>query len=202
MEYPLLIAGQKKGAVNVERDGLYTIFEAWTEENAELMRVWVYGGGKQGYLGVLQPWSGGMYLKRRMSRSELREFPENIEYASNQDEHTGEDTEITPERQEKIIRREYRPEPVKAPEQAPEQNRSEPQAAGESGSAAETAHITPPETANSDSESLLWFKRPDGSLTAFDGRGSLIALPAELREETEGTVMRYINGKEYMIFRY
>lgn len=166
MEYPLIIQGEKQGALSVERDGLYTRMEAWTETGGQLRRIWVHGGGRAGYLGVLQPWSGGMYLRRRLSRRELEAFPESIEYAS--DEPGAGESSAIPQ---------ARPQD---PEPAP---------------AAEAEEAIP-------DEELLWLRRPDGSLTAFNGHCSLLALPAELRRGGEGTVLRRINGREYMVFRY
>jgi hypothetical protein len=48
----------------------------------------------------------------------------------------------------------------------------------------------------------LWLRRTDGSLVAHDGISSLVALPAKLRRETGGAVLRQIEGKEYIVFRY
>ena len=49
---------------------------------------------------------------------------------------------------------------------------------------------------------LLWFSRPNGTLTAFDGRGCIVAFPAELRRDAPGAVIKKINGRIYMLFRY
>ena len=50
-------------------------------------------------------------------------------------------------------------------------------------------------------DGLLWFSRPDGSLTAFDGRGTLLALPARLRRTPPGVRLMRIEGRDYLIFR-
>ena len=57
--------------------------------------------------------------------------------------------------------------------------------------------IKPPSPAPPDKDGLLWFSSPDGTLTAFDGRQSLIALPSD--GVTAGMV-KTINGREYAIF--
>lgn len=51
-------------------------------------------------------------------------------------------------------------------------------------------------------EDLLWFAAPDGSLAAFDGRRTLVALPARDVRTPMGaeSVVRYINGREYVVF--
>ena len=49
---------------------------------------------------------------------------------------------------------------------------------------------------------LLWLRRTDGSLTAHDGVSSLLALPAALKSTPPGAVLRVIEGREYLVFRY
>lgn len=58
-----------------------------------------------------------------------------------------------------------------------------------------------PETEETGEDGLLWFARPDGSLTAFDGRGTLLALPARLRRTPPGVRLARIEGRDYLIFR-
>lgn len=82
MEYPLIISGREQGQLNVERQGLFTVFEALCPQQDRLLKISVYGEGKEGYLGLMQPWSGGLYLRRSLSRTQLRSFPEKIEYAA------------------------------------------------------------------------------------------------------------------------
>ena len=71
MDYPLIIDGNDAGTLSVSEEGLYTCFEAHAVEHDGLVRLWVCGGGECAYLGVMQPWSGGLYLRRRLSRREL-----------------------------------------------------------------------------------------------------------------------------------
>lgn len=50
-------------------------------------------------------------------------------------------------------------------------------------------------------DGLLWFSTPNGYLTCFDGRQSLVALPAEsIRLAHDSGILREINGKKYVIF--
>ena len=84
MDYPLMIDGNDAGTLSVSEEGLYTCFEAHAGEHDGLVRLWVCGGGECAYLGVMQPWSGGLYLRRRLSRRELKDFPAQIEYAADQ----------------------------------------------------------------------------------------------------------------------
>ncbi len=168
MEYPLYIAGEKKGRLTVSREGLYTVMEAAAEGVTELTRVWVCGGGRGVYLGLLQPWSGGSYLRRRLSRRELAAFPEVIEYAA--------DAEPAREAPTASKSGEVSPSEVAPPPKSDTEEQSEPE--------------------------LLWRRRPDGSLTAFDGERNLVALPASLRSKAPGAVLRRIDGGDYLIFRY
>ena len=84
MDYPLMIDGNDAGTLSVSEEGLYTCFEAHAGEHDGLVRLWVCGGGECAYLGVMQPWSGGLYLRRRLSRRELKGFPAQIEHAADQ----------------------------------------------------------------------------------------------------------------------
>lgn len=51
-------------------------------------------------------------------------------------------------------------------------------------------------------DGLLWYRKSDGTLSAFDGEYNLIAIPAKLRQIPKGAVLRLIEGREYMLFRY
>ena len=78
----------------------------------------------------------------------------------------------------------------------------EPRADSAGGEAEAAAEHDAPAAENSGEDGLLWFSRPDGTLTAFDGRGSIVAIPAELRRDAPGAVIKKINGRIYMLFRY
>ena len=163
MNYPLIIDGTVCGSLAVSQSGLYTHMEAQTEAvQSELLRIWVHGGGKSAYLGIMQPWSGGLYLHRRLSRTELAGFPQTIEYASNS---AGMKKQAEPEEKQ-------------------------------------AAACPSPAPIGTDTEELLWTRREDGTLTAFDATGRLLAIPAQLRSDAKGAVIRCIEGKSYMIFRY
>ena len=63
---------------------------------AGIVRISVYGEYKEGYLGVMAPEGEGLALRRRLSRSELRAFPAQIEYAARAGEPVGRDAHIAP----------------------------------------------------------------------------------------------------------
>ena len=84
MDYPLMIDGVEKGRLKVSQEGLYTVYEAELNGVQEgMFRLWLHGGGECAYLGLMKPWSGGMYLRKQLSRREQERFPQNIEFASN-----------------------------------------------------------------------------------------------------------------------
>lgn len=185
MEYPIIIDGAEAGTLNVTAEGLFTVFEANVQAREGLVRLSVYGGGQEGYLGVMQPWSGGLYLRRRLSRRECAALPREIEYAGlagAADMARGEAPTPVEETAEKHI--DHAPP---APETKPAEEPTPSPAA-----------LPIPD----DAEELLWFTRPDGTLTAFDGRGCIVAIPAKLRRRAPGAVLRRIGGTVYMLFRY
>lgn len=50
-------------------------------------------------------------------------------------------------------------------------------------------------------DGLLWFSTPQGFLTCFDGRQSLVAIPADMCVSSRTKpILRTINGREYAVF--
>lgn len=191
MKYPLIVGGETTGEVTVCRDGLFTLFEAalpadklsrskipeLAEDTIKPLRLSVYGGGREGYLGVMIPWQGGLFLRKKLSKAAMRDFPMEIEYAAPSGQiQTGTAAEGR--------------EPVGEAGKATGRSPGTKEEAGQ-----KTAAPIP------DGE-LSWFKCVDGSLRAFDGKSSIIALPAQLRRNVKGTVVRRIDGRTYMLFRY
>lgn len=165
-KYPLLIDGRESGELRVTRRGALTLFEAEAEDGGGILRLSVYGGGREGYLGVMSPsGEGRVALRRQLSRAALRDFPEQIEYAA----PAGAAPTVT------------EPEPGPEPESAPE-----PEPGPDEG----------PEGG------LIWYSSPDGTLSAHDGRRLLVALPADDARVPAwaGDVVRYINGRKYVVF--
>lgn len=69
----------------------------------------------------------------------------------------------------------------------------------------EAAKPAPPESAPPEADSpldVLWFSAPDGTLSTFDGRRSLIAIPADAPQLPRGAdgLLREINGRQYLVF--
>lgn len=83
-EYPIYIKGKKAGRLWVQRQGLYTLFTAKACGTKPVF-LQVYGGGKTAPLGRLLPRGGELFLSRRMTRNDMRSWPEKIEYAGDGD---------------------------------------------------------------------------------------------------------------------
>lgn len=80
--YPVILDGREQGELTVHQQGLTTEFTARCADLGRLLRLSVYGGGAEGYLGVMEPMGGALYLCRRFSRAAMAGFPEEIEYAA------------------------------------------------------------------------------------------------------------------------
>ena len=171
--YPLLLDGAQAGEVRVSVQGAWTVFEARCANQPGIVRISVYGEGREGYLGVLAPEGEGLALRRKLSRSELRGFPTEIAYAGRAGEPVGRDAHIAP----------------------PE----EPTPVGRDAHIAPSEPETPPEP----DADLYWYATTDGALVAFDGEQNLLALPeGDARIPADGCGQpRNIDGWTYVVFR-
>lgn len=159
--WPVMFGGREIGSLRAHARGAMTVFEAEAADPGGVLRLSVYGGGREGYLGVMSPaGEGRVALRRSLSRAVLRGFPERIEYAAPSGEAAP-----APEPEKPA------PEPVSEPEPEPE-------------------------------DGLIWYSSPDGTLSAHDGRRLLVALPADDARVPAwaGDVVRYINGRKYVVF--
>ena len=181
--YPIMIDETLAGKLTVDRQGARTVFDAECRMLPGLIRLSVYGGGKEGYLGVLAPEDGKLRLRKALSRTQMRAFPEEIESA----ERAGLDRTAPP------AAAEPEPEPAAEPEPEPEPA-AEPEPEPEP---------EPEEPAAPALEGLSWYSSPDGALVCFDGTRSLIALPlgdARIPKEIPGE-QRTVEGREYLVYR-
>lgn len=78
-EYTITDGERSIGKLSICPDGLYTVFEAWAEDNGELTRLYISGGGKCVCLGVMLPEDGAVRLRRRLSRLELCSLPQPVD---------------------------------------------------------------------------------------------------------------------------
>ena len=77
--YPIWIDGEVAGKLTVRAAGGRTVFSAVCRSLEGVVRISVYGGGREGYLGVLAPEGDALTLEKSFSRAALREFPAEIE---------------------------------------------------------------------------------------------------------------------------
>ena len=77
--YPIIIDGELMGKLTVTVQGGYTVFDAVCRPLAGIVRVSAYGGGREGCLGILAPDGEQLSLHKKLSRADLRDFPQEIE---------------------------------------------------------------------------------------------------------------------------
>ena len=80
--YPIIIKNETAGQLSVYSEGAKTFFTADCKMQDGIIRLSVFGEGKVGYLGVLVPKGDRLYLRKSFSRSEMKDFPQKIEYAA------------------------------------------------------------------------------------------------------------------------
>ena len=199
-EYPIMTEGERVGTLKVEREGLMTVFDASAADNGELFRISVYGGGGEGYLGMMWPENGVLRFVKRLSRAAMAEFPAEIEYAGPSGRRGDSGTGTAPEKAPKALLGTPVPK-TPAETRVPKTPAETP--------IPKTPVETPipkaaVETPSTEGEcETLWFSAPDGTLSTFDGERLLIALPADnaitIPKGAEGAI-RNINGREYIVF--
>lgn len=86
MDVPVFIGGERRGTLTERSEGLYTVLRAVCQAQEGLIRLWVRGGGRSGYLGLLAPCGEGLFLEKRLTRRERAAFPAVIERADDGDE--------------------------------------------------------------------------------------------------------------------
>jgi len=187
MDVPIKIDGRETGRLSIRQEGPYTVFEGRSEDPGRLLRLSVYGGTQEGKLGVMMPEKGTLSIRKKLSRSDLRNFPERIDYAG---EAGARPTPPPP------------PPPPKDEESpAPPQNPPESRPREDARPAAEVPPPPPPEKPESGGD-LLWYSAGDGSLfTSWEGR-RYRAVPAAAHGLPESLIVekRRIEGVDYAVF--
>ena len=79
--YPIILEGETVGELTVAREGLFWSFDAKCETQKEIIRLSVYGEGREGYLGIMEPVGDMLKLTRKFSRAALTSFPLAITHA-------------------------------------------------------------------------------------------------------------------------
>ena len=71
--WPVMFGGREIGSLRAHARGAMTVFEAEAADPGGVLRLSVYGGGREGYLGVMSPaGEGRVALRRSLSRAALR----------------------------------------------------------------------------------------------------------------------------------
>ena len=204
MEIPLYIDGRQAGSFCMAQSGLYTLLEANADGCAQrLVRLWAHGEGGSAYLGVMQPWRGGLWLRRKLSRRELEHFPAPIAFVSDQ-EHEGEEGNRDESLHNMRTLQTESKEDQEIKSLHNQKQRTIEQAENDSHGLhnIKTDLYRCPWPAELPEGDLLWYRREDGSLVSHDDVSGLLALPEELRERSATAAVRTIEGKKYLVFRY
>ncbi len=170
--YPVSIKGENCGTLTVTKEGPYTRFSVDCAGRGEVIRLSVYGGGKEGYLGVPLPEDGRLKLDKKLSPAAMKGFPALIERCSLSEEKA---ERMADEKVETVI------EPMVSSDEAGEK---------------------PDEPESKNEDSTFWYATTDGALVSHDGDREMVALPPEderVPKEFPGEP-RIIEGKEYLVY--
>jgi len=91
MNYPFYYKGKLSGTFSVTESGIFSILRAEGENiDEKILRLSVYGEGKEYYLGIADVKNGEVRFEKKLSRSEMKNLPKVIEYAAESDHRTTE----------------------------------------------------------------------------------------------------------------
>lgn len=80
---PIVIAGKECGSVRFRREGAYMLCWGQARWNGEMQRLWIYGTGQPGYLGVLIPdGQGSGTVRKKFSLAEYSRLPNPMDYCA------------------------------------------------------------------------------------------------------------------------
>ena len=224
--YPLLLDGERAGELRVSAEGAWTVFRVDCAMRPGIVRVSVYGAGREGYLGVLAPEGERLTLCRRLSPSALRDYPGQIDYAARAGQpaappaeptSSGADAPPSPQGEGSAGAGVPDGPPSEEPASpagrdahiAPPKEETPPDASapvGRDDPGAPPEPEAPPEEKDGPPpglEDLYWYASPDGALVCFDGTENLVALPLDDPRIPigGGGWQKTIEGRAYMVFR-
>ena len=82
-QLPIVIDGQECGLVRFRREGAYIVCGGPANYTGDMVRLWIYGSGEPGYLGVLIPdGQGGAAVRKKFSLSDFAALPNPMEYCA------------------------------------------------------------------------------------------------------------------------
>ncbi len=214
MELPVYEDQVPAGTLRICPQGLYTVFETRLPPGEGLSRLWLLGEGRRWSLGLLEPREEGRFLRRRLTRLQLRALPPRIDRVlvlpsdapapppNASTRHCEPVTDVTGVA-------------IRAPSSAKKtdctlKGRPHGQSAnwprndrGEKSGAAAPGPTLPeggrPEGAGGSPSSPAWLRLPDGSL--LDPARRLLALPCAPGAAPARARKFTLDGREYWLFR-
>ncbi|MBQ3011383.1 MAG: hypothetical protein IJD81_09360 [Oscillospiraceae bacterium] len=82
-QIPIVIDGRECGTVRFRREGAYVVCRGQADHTGEMVRLWVYGNGTPGYLGVLIPdGQKTASIRKKFSLAEFSRLPSPMEYCA------------------------------------------------------------------------------------------------------------------------
>ena len=88
-QIPIIIDGQKRGAVQFRREGAYMVCHGQARDTGEMLRLWVYGNGAPVYLGVLIPnGNGSGSVRKKFSLGDYGRLPHPLRYCGDEQIHS------------------------------------------------------------------------------------------------------------------
>ena len=210
--YPVLLDGKHKGTLRVTQEGLNTIFEIRCEHPGRMVRLSVYGQGREGYLGVPAPEGSSLVLRRRLSRAAMAGFPEKmVAGGAGGERGAAAPAAKAPERERSPARpasgQEAQAGPRPGNREGAGKSPSQNGASGSGGTQEENPAAEPRDTGGpgpnpEGGTELIWYRLGDGSLfTAWQGR-QFRAVPLPPHGMPLGRLVekRVIEGVEYGVF--
>lgn len=94
MDYPFYYKGKRSGTFSLTESGIFSLLRVEGENIYEkMLRLSVYGEGKEYYLGIAEIKNANVYIEKKLSRSEMKNLPGIIEYAAESGKKIPENTE-------------------------------------------------------------------------------------------------------------
>ncbi|MBR2717034.1 MAG: hypothetical protein IKD79_04785 [Oscillospiraceae bacterium] len=104
MDIPIFVGGERTGTLAITESGPRRELEARLRDEGRVVRLWVFGRSGSWYLGIPEPAGGELYLKRRPSPAQLRDFPREPLYAAERRrEEKDERLPSDPERERRVF---------------------------------------------------------------------------------------------------
>ena len=205
MELQILEGGSLAGTLSVSVQGLYMLFEARVAgAGTGLSRLWLRGeGGGAASLGLLEPRTGGRFLRRRLSRLERQKLPPRpwtalVLPAEERPSRTAPVEATLAVAREQASIPGIREERAVCSGTGDQETKSGPPRA--LGPAAKKAGPPPHSAFRTPHSEISWLRLSDGSLR--DPARRLLALPWAGGELPAAARKISVDGRDYLVFRY